>query len=201
MAEKPLPALAHEMMPKPYDQAEMQSELPYAGFRPGDLTTQQEKFVHLVVSGMPPRAAAVSVGLNPPQGASWMQMPKIQAAVEYFRTKHREKLDFGIEKAHSMLMEAWTNCKDATEQVSVVRELVKLHGVAVAPKPQEVNISIQGPRQLERASDAALLEAAGLSVDSLLPQRARPKAVVTEEAPIDAEFTVSPTKDKARGDN
>lgn len=189
MAEKPLPPLAHELMPKPYDQAEMQAELPYAGFRPGDLTAQQEKFVHLVISGMPIGAAGVAVGIVPGTASAWHRDPKVVAALDYFRSKNREKLDFGIEKAHSMLMEAWTNCKDATEQVSVVRELVKLHGVAAAPKPQQVDINIRGPKQLERASDADLLEAAGMSADALLPQRSRPKAVVAEEAPIEVAFT------------
>lgn len=192
MAEKPLTPLAHELLPKPYDKAEMQAELPYAGFRPGDLTTQQEKFVHLVVSGMPVGAAGTAVGITPQAAYNWHKQDKIVAAIEHFRGKNREKLDFGIEKAHTMLMEAWSNCKDATEQVSVVRELVKLHGVAVAPKPQEVNINIQGPKQLERASDAQLLEAAGMSVDSLLPKRSRAKEPI-----VDAEFTeISATADK-----
>lgn len=193
MAEKPLTPLAHELLPKPYDKAEMQAELPYAGFRPGDLTTQQEKFVHLVVSGMPAGAAATAVGMPVAAGAGLMGRPLIKAAIEHFRGKNREKLDFGIEKAHSMLMEAWSNSKDATEQVAVVRELVKLHGVAAAPKPQEVNINLTGGKQIERASDQQLLEAAGMTIDMLLPKRA-PRT--TEEPPVvEAEFTEVPRDD------
>lgn len=155
--------------PQPFDRAEFESHAPYIGFKPGDLTAQQEKFVHLIVSGMPPKAAAVAVGLAVAAAGGLLGKPVIQAAIHYFRDKNREKLDFTIETAHSMLMEAWTNSKDATEQVAVVRELVKLHGVAAAPKAQDVNININNPRQVERAPDEKLIEMAGMAADYLRP--------------------------------
>ena len=165
-----LAPLRHELAAtQPFDRNEFDAELPYMGFRPGVLSGQQEKFVHLVVSGMPNAAAAVAVGAPTTQATSWMKKPEIIAAIEYFRDKNREKLNFTIETAHSMLMEAWTNSKDATEQVAVVRELVKLHGVAVAPKPQEVNINVTNRKQVERASDEKLLELAGVEATYLLP--------------------------------
>jgi hypothetical protein len=90
-----------------------------------------------------------------------------------------------------MLMEAWTNSKDATEQVAVVRELVKLHGVAVAPKPTEVNINVTNRKQVERASDEKLLELAGVEATYLLPI---PKNRAKVEQPvIEADYSEIPT--------
>lgn len=162
----------------------MEAELPYAGFRPGQLTGQQEKFVHLVVSGMTAGAAAVAIGMEPAKGKDLLADPTIEAAVNYFRERNREKLDFSIETAHTMLMEAWSNSANSTEQVAVVRELIKLHGIAAAPKAQEVNVKVVTAKQLERASDAQLLEAAGLTPDNLLPVRRKRR-----EAIVDAAFT------------
>lgn len=182
------PKLPHELLlPEEYNRAEFESHLPYMGFQPGELNSQQEKFVHLVVSGMPPGAAAVAVGMPAAAGGGLMGRDIIKKAIEFFRNRNREKLDFTIETAHTMLMEAWTNSKDATEQVAVVRELVKLHGVAAPPKVQKVDINIQGPRQLERASDEDLLQAAGVAIDFLLPTRSKPKK--EPEPIIDGEFT------------
>lgn len=194
MAVDDLQKLAHELLPKPFDKNEFQAEMPYIGFQPGTLTGQQEKFVHFVVSGMANGAAAVAVGASASTGAKWVALPVIAAAIEYFRSKNREKLDFTIETAHSMLMEAWSNCKDATEQVAVVREMVKLHGVAAPPKPQDVNINITNPKQVERASDAKLLEMAGVDPTYLRPE---PKVRKAPEPIIDAAFTeVSLERDK-----
>ena len=178
---------------KPFDKNEFESHLPYMGFVPGTLTSQKEKFVHLVVSGMSNGAAGVAVGVTPMTASRWVNEDEnVQKALEYFRQKNRDKLDFSIETAHTMLMEAWTNCKDATEQVSVVRELVKLHGVAVAPKPQEVNINVTNRKQVERASDAQLLELAGVDASYLLPT---PKVRARVEQPvIEAEFSEVPAK-------
>ena len=189
-----LPGSAALLETTPYDKAAFQSEIPYMGFRPGELTSQQEKFVHLVVSGMSNSAAAVAVGANPNTGSTWVKQPHIEAALEYFRSKNREKLNFTIETAHSMLLEAWSNCKDATEQVSVVRELVKLHGVAVPPKVQQVDINITNKKQVERAPDAKLLELAGVGVDYLVP----PPKVRAPQPVIDAEFTEAPPAKKSQ---
>lgn len=186
-----IPGSAALLETKPFDKAEFQSELPYMGFRPGDLSSQQEKFVHLVVSGMSNGAAAVAVGAAAKTGNEWSKLPHIEAAMEHFRSKNREKLNFTIETAHSMLLEAWSNSKDATEQVAVVRELIKLHGVAVAPKVQQVDINITNKKQVERAPDAKLLEMAGVSADYLVPP---PKVRAQPQPIIDAEFTETPPK-------
>jgi len=162
--------------------------MPYIGFRPGSLSGQQEKFVHLVVSGMSNGAAALAVGSAAKMGNEWVKTPAVEAAIEHFRGKNRDKLNFTIETAHTMLMEAWGNCKDATEQVSVVRELVKLHGVAVPAKTQQIDININNQKQVERAPDHKLLELAGVSANYLVPV---PK--VRAQAPvIEAEFTETP---------
>ena len=186
-----IPGPAALLETKPFDKAEFQSELPYMGFKPGDLSSQQEKFVHLVVSGMSNGAAAVAVGATAKTGNEWSKLPHIEAAMEHFRSKNREKLNFTIETAHSMLLEAWSNSKDATEQVAVVRELIKLHGVAVAPKVQQVDINITNKKQVERAPDAKLLEMAGVSADYLSPP---PKVRAQPQPIIDAEFTETPPK-------
>ena len=174
------------LLPQPFDQMEFEGHMPYMGFQPGSLNPQKEKFVHLYVSGMTAPAAAVAVGAKSTMGQLWLREDEtVKKAVEYFREKNREKLDFTIETAHTMLMEAWTNSKDATEQVAVVRELVKLHGVAAAPKPQEVNINISNRKQVERASDEKLLELAGVD-----PNYLRPVPRIRKQEPIiDAEFS------------
>jgi hypothetical protein len=194
MAKLPdLPGSAPILETKPFDKNEFQSEMAFSGFRPGSITGQQEKFVHLVVSGMSNAAAAAAVGGTAQNALWWGKMPAVAAAMEYFRAKNRAKLNFTIETAHTMLMEAWGNCKDATEQVSVVKELVKLHGVAAPPRAQQVDININNQKQVERAPDHKLLELAGVDVNYLVPV---PK--VRAQAPvIEAEFTETPPEKAA----
>lgn len=180
---KPDPSLLLQV--EEFSKVAMDVELKYAGIDPSKLTGQQEKFIHLIVSGMPNTAAAIAVGAEPATARRWLRDPGFAEVVEHFREKNRQKLEFTIETAHSMLMEAWTNSKDATEQVAVVRELVKLHGVAAAPKPQEVNINITNRKQVERASDEQLLELAGVDDTYLNPV---PKIRHKPEPIVDAEF-------------
>ena len=48
--------------------------------------------------------------------------------------------------------------------------LVKLHGLAIPDKATQVNININGTKQLERMSDEDLLKIAGKDLDYLEPK-------------------------------
>ena len=65
---------------------------------------------------------------------------------------------------------AYTSSANATEMKNTTDSLVKLHGLAAPDNATQVNININGTKQLERMSDAELLKIAGKDLDYLEPK-------------------------------
>lgn len=184
--------IASPLAPEPYEEGGPRLEVLHASKDMAFLTLspQKEKFVHYVVSGMSIRAAAVACGAAGATGDSWMRDSLVQRAIDHFREKNREKLEFTLENAHTMYMETFQLARDKEDPVAmknVVDSLVKLHGIAKAPQTQDINIKITNDRQAARLPDEQLLKEAGLSLDYLSPA---PKRRRLEAEPVtDAEFT------------
>ena len=185
------PKVDSPLAPEPYSEHAIASELPYINpkFSPAMLTGQQEKFCHYIVSGMSAGAAGTAVGIAPDTGRKWMEKDHIKQAIEHFRAKNREKLEFNIEIAHKLYYDTYRLAEakeDPVAMKNVVDSLVKLHGVAAAAKPQEVKITVTNEKQALRLTDEQLLEQAGLAPDHLIPV---PKKRAPPEEIVDADFT------------
>lgn len=190
--EAPLPRNISKLAPEPVEELSIAAELPYINpkFSPAMLTGQQEKFVHYVVSGMSVGAAATAVGLAPATGTLWMKREPIIQAIEHFRAKNRDKLEFTMEEAHKMYLDVYRLAEakeDPVAMKNVVDSLVKLHGIAAATKPQEVKITVTNQKQALRLTDEQLLEQAGLDPDHLTPVPKR-RAPPPEDI-VDATYT------------
>jgi phage terminase small subunit len=149
---------------------EFQSFMPYMGLNINDLTVQQEKLVQLVASGMSVAAAGRAAGYATPNAArEAARRPAAAKALEFLREEMRETVNFKRENAHMMYMEAYTSSANATEMKNTVDSLVKLHGLATPDNSTQININVQGTKQLERMSDAELLKLAGQNTNYLEP--------------------------------
>lgn len=146
--------------------------MPYMGLQVGELTVQQEKLVQFICSGMTISAAGRAAGYSSPQ-SSWeaAKKPNVQKAIEYFRQEMREEVKFGVNEAHSMYMNAYVSSANATEMKNTVDSMVRLHGLAKeTQQTTQVNVQINGAKQLERLSDDELLKIAGKDQSYLEPQ-------------------------------
>ena len=153
------------------DHLEFQSRMPYMGLRRGSLTMQQEKLIMLHVSGMSVAAAGRGAGYSCQQTAyAAMKTPSVQQAIEFHREEMRETVKFTNQNAHMMYMEAYNASANATEMKNTTDSLVKLHGLAIPDNATQVNININGTKQLERMSDEDLLKIAGKDLDYLEPK-------------------------------
>ena len=153
------------------EHTEFQSHMPYMGISRGSLTMQQEKLVSLISSGMTTAAAGRGAGYSCPQAAyAAGKVPEVRKAIEYFRQEMREEVRFSNQHAHMMYMEAYNSSANATEMKNTTDSLVKLHGLAAPENATQVNININGTKQLERMSDEDLLKIAGKDIDYLEPK-------------------------------
>ena len=153
------------------EHTEFQSRMPYMGISRGSLTMQQEKLVALISSGMSVAAAGRGAGYSSQSTAyQASRVPAVQKAIEYFREEMREEVKFTNKHAHMMYMEAFTSSANATEMKNTTDSLVKLHGLAAPENTPQVNININGTKQLERMSDEDLLKIAGKDIDYLEPK-------------------------------
>lgn len=151
--------------------AEFESHMPYMGLQAGELTIQQEKLVQFICSGMSTAAAGRAAGYQTPQSA-WAaaKTPNVRKAIDYFRQEMREEVKFGVNEAHSMYMNAYVSSANATEMKNTVDSMVRLHGLAKETQQStQVNVQINGAKQLERLSDDELLKIAGKDVKYLEP--------------------------------
>ena len=155
------------------EHTEFQSHLPYMGLRRGSLTIQQERLVSLICSGMTVSAAGRGAGYASAETAHQAaKLSQVQQAIEYFRAEMREEVKFTNQHAHMMYMEAYNSSANATEMKNTTDSLVKLHGLAAPENSPQVNININGTKQLERMSDEDLLKIAGKELDYLEPKGA-----------------------------
>lgn len=153
------------------EHTEFQSHLPYMGIARGSLTIQQEKLVMLIVSGMSIAAAGRGAGYASSTTAyAAAKLPVVQQAIEYFREEMREEVKFTAQNAHTMYMEAYHASATATEMKNTTDSLVKLHGLVTPENSPQVNIQINGTKQLERMTDEDLLKIAGKDTDYLEPK-------------------------------
>lgn len=167
--------IAPELKPQSTDivseHVEFQSRMPYMGISRGSLSMQQEKLVTLMASGMSTAAAGRGAGYSSPQAAyAAAKVPNIQKALEYYREELRETVKFTNQNAHLMYMEAYNASVNATEMKSTTDSLVKLHGLAAPENATQVNININGTKQLERMTDEDLLKIAGKDIHYLEPK-------------------------------
>ncbi len=159
-----------EPLTKEMSHTEFQSFMPYMGINLNDLTIQQEKLIQLIASGMSVAAAGRAAGYASPQAArEAARRPAAAKALEFLREEMRETVNFKRENAHMMYMESYQSAANATEMKNTVDSLVKLHGLATPDNSTQVNINIQGTKQLERMSDADLLKLAGQDIKYLEP--------------------------------
>jgi Zn-dependent oligopeptidase len=141
------------------------------GISRGSLTMQQEKLVTLIASGMSTAAAGRGAGYSSPQAAyAAAKVPSVQKALDYYREEMRETVKFTNQNAHLMYMEAYNASANATEMKNTTDSLVKLHGLAAPDNATQVNININGTKQLERMSDEDLLKIAGKDINYLEPK-------------------------------
>ena len=82
----------------------------------------------------------------------------------------REEVKYTNKHAHMMYMEAYNSSANATEMKNTTDSLVKLHGLAAPENQPQVNININGTKQLERMTDEDLLKIAGKDIDYLEPK-------------------------------
>ena len=159
-----------EPLTKEMSHTEFQSFMPYMGINLNDLTIQQEKLIQLIASGMSVAAAGRAAGYaSPPAAREAARRPAAAKALEFLREEMRETVNFKRENAHMMYMEAYTSSANATEMKNTVDSLVKLHGLATPDNSTQININVQGTKQLERMSDAELLKLAGQNTNYLEP--------------------------------
>jgi len=141
------------------------------GISRGSLTMQQEKLVMLMFSGMSTAAAGRGAGYSCQQAAyAAAKLPDVQKALEYYREEMRETVKFTAQNAHMMYMEAYNASANATEMKNTTDSLVKLHGLGVPDTAPQVNININGTKQLERMTDEDLLKIAGKDLHYLEPK-------------------------------
>ena len=153
------------------EHAEFQSHIPYMGLTRGQLTMQQEKLISLICSGMSIAAAGRGAGYATRQASyEAHKLPTVQKALQYFREEMREEVKFTNQNAHMMYMEAYNSSANATEMKNTTDSLVKLHGLSAPENATQVNININGTKQLERMTDEDLLKIAGKETDYLEPK-------------------------------
>ena len=152
---------------------ELESKMAYMGLCLGELTVQEEKFVLLISSGMTVATAGRAVGLESSSKAHSMRArASVDKAVEYYRQEMREKVNFNVDNAHLMYMEAFGSSANATEMIKATDSLVKLHSLVALESGPSITLHLNNEKQLDQLSDEDLLAIVGKDTNYLKPVRA-----------------------------
>jgi len=150
------------------DIAYLQSCYPHADITP--LTAQQEQFVLYVLRGFTPPQAAKAAGYksHTHSARSLMELDKVQAILSHLRSEELDNIKVTRDKLTIMLFEAHRKSATATEEITAVRELGKMHGLYEPEKVQTQSLHLHKVEQLERLDDAELVKLAGAEDFTLL---------------------------------
>lgn len=135
------------------------------------ITAQQRYYVAARVGGLSRTAAAKEVGVSANTAANWERLPDIQQHMDHyleeFSAKVLPRIQFGIEQAHQMYMNAYHSSGTSAEMTRATDSLVKLHKLLDTPDGER-----QAPtsvKQLESLDTAQLLKYAAIGLDTLHP--------------------------------
>lgn len=93
------------------------------------ITATAQRFAELLLSGKDVDTAAKDARLTIPEGRKLMMDPRFRAALESMDASRTLARRFDEDLAHDMLVEAYGQAESAEDQIKVVRELSKLHGL------------------------------------------------------------------------
>lgn len=135
------------------------------------ITAQQRYYVAARIGGLNQAAAAREVGVTQTTASRWDNDPKIQAHMDHyleeFTAKVLPRVQFSIEQAHQMYMNAYHSAGTSAEMTRATDSLVKLHKLLDGPEDERrmpTNV-----KQLEALDTAQLLKYAAIGLDTLQP--------------------------------
>lgn len=135
------------------------------------ITAQQRYYVAARIGGLNQAAAAREVGVAQQTASRWDNDPAIQAHMDHyleeFTAKVLPRVQFSIEQAHQMYMNAYHSAGTSAEMTRATDSLVKLHKLLDAPDEERrlpTNV-----KQLEALDTQTLLRYAAIGLDTLQP--------------------------------
>lgn len=135
------------------------------------ITAQQRHYVAARVSGMSMAAAGREAGVTRPTAGVWERDPKIQQHQEHYLAEYTEKvlprIQFGVEQAHMMYMNAYHSAGTSAEMTRATDSLVKLHKLTDASEADRG--APTHAKQLESLDTQQLLRYAAIGMDTLKP--------------------------------
>ena len=135
------------------------------------ITSQQRYYAAARVGGMRPGEACKEAGCSRDTGRVWEKDPAIQAHIQHYEEEFSEqvlpRIQFSMENAHQMYMNAYHSAGTSAEMTRATDSLVKLHGLL--DKPEEQRALPTNSKQLEGLSTQQLLRYASIGMDTLRP--------------------------------
>ena len=135
------------------------------------ITAQQRYYVAARVGGTNIKDSAREVGVAISTASAWEKVPAIQQHMDHYLQEFTEKVlprvQFGMEQAHAMYMNAYHSAGTSAEMTRATDSLVKLHGLL--EKGDEQKALPTNVKQLETLDTQQLLRYAAIGMDSLQP--------------------------------
>jgi len=132
------------------------------------ITPQEQKILIFFYRGMHPRTIAIQTGASRDRIDSLINSDRGQRVLEALAERDTRDLAITRERLTAMLLDAHSHSATATEEISAIRELGKLHDLYLDNKKQidiNVNQKITNYTQIERATEEQLIELAGETID------------------------------------
>jgi len=140
----------------------------------GSLTSQQERFVFLVASGVPAKAALAGAGYaKGTQAARVLGLAPVKNALAFVKEQEKDQIFVNRDKLTSMLFAAHAKSANATEEIAAIRELGKMHDVyaqAQEDRKNQLHTAVQiNHNTVTKLSDDDLLKIAQMASSDITP--------------------------------
>ena len=134
------------------------------------ITRQQQAFVHTFAHTFNTALACQSAGINKHMNAKWLKDVDIATHLDFYQMENEVHVKISRGLLTNMLFDAHRKSATATEEITAIREIGKMHGVYEPEKTVNINANYTKVEQLETLSDDELLAMSGGNELTLTPE-------------------------------
>lgn len=150
-------------------------------------SARHQKVLMLHLRGLSNGAIARSLDMPAASVTTFLSSDTALALLDLYRTREFEDVRCTREQLTNMLFESYHKAGNAMEEIAAVREIGKLNGLYKSDEQKDARLVVTNVRQLERLSEAELVQLVGGRSPQLLEHDIVNDAVEAEWSAVEAE--------------
>lgn len=140
----------------------------YPAIPAAPLTPQQETFLYHQLLGATVAKSRAVAGASASDVDAWLEDENFLKVRSFYEKRNQQHYEITRETITALLMESHRKAASSTEEVTALREVIKVHGLYKQTGEGQNNVTIN-VNTVDRLEDAQLLQMAGMDDAAIRP--------------------------------